>query len=59
MEGLWDILKRERYYAKRLTSKQELIQMIERYIRCYNTRRVRHNLDILTPREKHLLALAA
>jgi len=28
MEGFWGILKRERYYGKRFTSKQELIQMI-------------------------------
>ena len=34
MEGFWGILKRERYYGRRFTSKQELIQMIECYI-CY------------------------
>lgn len=28
MEGFWGILKRERYYGKRFTSKKELIQMI-------------------------------
>ena len=28
MEGFWGILKRERYYGKRFTSKRELIQMI-------------------------------
>lgn len=38
MEGFWDILKRERYYGRRFTSKQDLIQMIERYIRYYNTK---------------------
>ena len=32
MEGFWGILKRERYYGKRFTSKQELVQMIECYI---------------------------
>ena len=59
MEGFWGILKRKRYYGKRFTSKQELIQMIERYIRYYNTRRVQRNLGILTPMEKHELYLAA
>lgn len=59
MEGFWGILKRERYYGKRFTSKQELISMIENYIRYYNTRRVQRNLGILTPLEKHNLYLAA
>lgn len=36
-----------------------LIQIIERYIRYYNTRRVQRNLGILTPMEKHELYLAA
>lgn len=59
MEGFWGILKRERYYGRRFTSKQELVQMIDCYIRYYNTRRVQRNLGILTPMEKHQLALAA
>ena len=59
MEGFWGILKRERYYGKRFTSKQELVQMIERYIRYYNTRRVQRNLGVMTPFEKHRLSLAA
>jgi len=59
MEGFWGILKRERYYGRRFTNKQELIQMIERYIHYYNTRRVQRNLGVLTPREKHTLYLAA
>ncbi len=59
MEGFWGILKRERYYGKRFTSKQELIQMIESYIHYYNTRRVQRNLGILTPMEKNRLCLAA
>lgn len=53
MEGFWGILKRERYYGKRFTSKQALIQMIASYIHYYNTRRVQRNLGILTPLEKH------
>jgi len=59
MEGFWGILKRERYYGRRFTSKQELVQMIESYIRYYNTRRVQRNLGILTPMEKYQLAMAA
>ena len=59
MEGFWGILKRERYYGRRFTSKQELIQMIKSYIHYYNTRRVQRNLGILTPMEKHRLCFAA
>lgn len=59
MEGFWGILKRERYYGRRFTSKKELIQMIVRYIRYYNTGRVQRNLGVLTPMEKHELCLAA
>ena len=59
MEGFWGILKRERYYGRRFTSKRELVQMIQQYIRYYNTRRVQRNLGVLTPMEKHELALAA
>ena len=59
MEGFWGILKRERYYGRRFTSKQELVQMIVRYISYYNTRRVQRNLGVLTPMEKHQLCLAA
>ena len=58
MEGFWGILKRERYYGKRFTSKQELVQMIGRYIRYYNTKRVQRNLGVMTPLENHHLALA-
>ena len=59
MEGFWGILKRERYYGKRFTSKKELVDMIENYIRYYNDRRIQRNLGILTPMEKHNLYLAA
>lgn len=59
MEGFWGILKRERYYGRRFTGKLELLQMIIRYIRYYNTRRVQRNLGVLTPMEKHALFLAA
>lgn len=59
MEGFWGILKRERYYGRRFTSKQELVQMIINYIGYYNNRRVQRNLGVLTPMEKHQLFLAA
>ena len=59
MEGFWGILKRERYYGNRFTSKKELIDMIEDYIHYYNNQRVQRNLGILTPVEKHDLYLAA
>ena len=59
MEGFWGILKRERYYGRRFTSKKELVDMIEEYICYYNNRRVQRNLGILTPMEKHNRYLAA
>ena len=59
MEGFWGILKRERYYSRHFASKQELEQMIVRYIHYYNTSRVQRNLGVLTPMEKHALYLAA
>ena len=59
MEGFWGILKRECYYGKRFTCKQELIQMITNYISYYNNRRVQRNLGVLTPFEKHNLFLVA
>ena len=53
MEGFWGILKRERYYGRRFTSREELVSMIENYITYYNNRRVQRNLGVLTPMEKH------
>lgn len=51
MEGFWGILKREEYYGRRFTSKQELILMIQNYIVYYNTQRVQRNLGVMTPME--------
>ena len=59
MEGFWGILKRECYYGKQFNSKQSLVQTIEGYIHYYNNRRVQRNLGVLTPVEKHALAMAA
>ena len=59
MEGFWGILKREQYYGRRFTNKQELVNMIRSYISYYNSRCVQRNLGILTPMEKHLQYIAA
>lgn len=59
MEGFWGILKRERYYGRRFTSREELYQMIESYITYYNERRVQRHLGVLTPFEKHQSYLLA
>ena len=58
MEGFWGILKRERYYGKRFTSREALANMIEEYITYYNTRRLQRGLGVLTPLEKHELYFA-
>ena len=55
MEGFWGILKRERYYGRRFTDRESLVQMIEEYIDYYNSKRLQRNLGILTPMEKHEL----
>ena len=59
MEGFWGILKRERYYGRRFTSREDLIWMIEDYIAYYNSRRLQRGLGVLTPFEKHELAMVA
>ena len=59
MEGFWGILKRERYYGRRFTSREELVNMIENYITYYNSKRLQRNLGVLTPMEKHQQFLAA
>ena len=59
MEGFWGILKRERYYGKRFTSREAVGNMIEGHITYYNTRRLQRGLGVLTPFEKHELYFAA
>ena len=59
MEGFWGILKRERYYKRKFESREELVQMIEDYIRYYNTKRYQRRLGVLTPMEKHTQYLIA
>ena len=59
MEGFWGILKRERYYGRRFTSREELIRMIQGYIVYYNFRRLQRGLGVRTPMEVHDRLLAA
>lgn len=59
MEGFWGILKREHYYKRKFESREELVQMIEDYIRYYNTKRYQRRLGVLTPMEKHSRYLIA
>ncbi len=59
MEGFWGILKRERYYGKRFTARESLVQMIEDYIVYYNTKRLQRNLGVLAPLMKYELYFAA
>ena len=59
MEGFWGILKRERYYGRRFTSKHELVHPIQQHTLDDNTRRVQRNMGVLTPMEQHALCLAA
>lgn len=47
MEGFWGILKRERYYGRRFTSKHELVQMIQQdrtYLPQYTERKASKSL---------------
>ena len=53
MEGYWGILKSEMYYIKKYTSKNELHQAIEEYIKFYNTKRYQLKLNCMTPMEYH------
>ena len=60
MEGFWSILKREMYYRRKFTSRQELVDAIEAYITYYTYDRPQRKLGILTPHEYHeKLATAA
>ena len=59
MEGFWGIIKRERYYGKKFTDKESLINMIKDYIQYYNNRRLQRNLGVITPMEKYEMYLAA
>lgn len=49
MEEFGGIIKRERYYGKRFTSRETLVKMIDDYIDYYNNKRLQRNLGVLTP----------
>ena len=59
MEGFWGILKRERYYKHKYTSREAVVQMITEYIDYYNNKRYQRRLGVLTPMEKHAQYLIA
>lgn len=59
MEGFLEIIKRERYYGKKFTSRECVVEMIEKYIEYYNNKRLQRNLDVLTPMENHEMYLRA
>ena len=53
MEGFWGILKRERYYKRKFSSRESLVMMIENYIEYYNNRRYQRSLGVMAPMEKY------
>ena len=55
MEGFWGMIKREKYYSKKFTSRTELVAMIENYMDYYNNGRYQRKLQVLTPMEYHNL----
>jgi transposase InsO family protein len=59
MEALWGMIKRERYYGKRFTSRESVVEIIVSYIEYYNNKRLQRNLGMLTPMDKHELYLKA
>ena len=59
MEGIWGIIKRERDYGRKFTSREGLVKMIGDYITYYNTKRLQRGLGVRTPYEKHASYFAA
>lgn len=53
MEGFWGMLKRERYYGRKFTSKESLEMMINDYISYYNYQRIQRGLKCMSPMEYH------
>ncbi len=51
MEGFWGILKRERYYGRKFTSRELLCRMIREYIAYYNFSRLQRRLSVHTTME--------
>ena len=44
---------------KKFTSRECVVEMIEKYIEYYNNKRLQRNLGVLTPMEKHGMYLRA
>lgn len=59
MEGFWGILKRERYYGRRFTSREQLCRMIREYVAYYNFSRLQRRLGVHTPMEVYTQRRAA
>lgn len=59
MEGFWGIIKRETYYGKKFTSREELVQAITNYIDYYNNHRYQRRLFTLAPMEVFNRLMAA
>lgn len=53
MEGFWGILKRECYYGKTFTQREDLVHTVEDYIEYYNHDRIQRGLHLMTPLEFH------
>ena len=59
VEGFWGILKRERYYGRKFTSREQLDRMIREYIAYYNFSRLQRRLGVHTPMEVFIQYRAA
>jgi len=59
MEGFWGIIKREIYYGRKFTSREELVQAITDYIDYYNNHRYQRRLFTLAPMEVYKQLMAA
>ncbi|MCI8680653.1 MAG: IS3 family transposase [Oscillospiraceae bacterium] len=59
MEGFWGILKRERYYDRKFTSREQLSRMIREYITYCNFSRLQRRLGVHTPMEVYAHCRAA
>lgn len=59
MEGFCGLIKREFYYGKKFTSREDLVQAITDYIDYYNNRRYQRRLFTLAPMEVYMMLTAA
>lgn len=49
MEGFWGVLKREKYYTNKFSSREAIVQMITDFIEYYNSGRLQRSLKVQTP----------